>query len=91
MMLLRGLALIGLPLLVLSTPAFAVTAKDKMETCKFGAQAENLTGAKATAFVKRCMAGGNYEPAARRNMAKGDKGAKGAKTTSAPKPAPKQP
>ena len=37
-------------------PSFAVTAKDKMATCKFGADDQNLTrqGARS-AFMKKCM------------------------------------
>jgi hypothetical protein len=37
-------------------PAFAVTAKQKMEICTFGANDQKLTGAKRTAFIKKCMA-----------------------------------
>ena len=67
---LRTLGLIALPLVLLATPASAVTTDEKMETCKVGAQAQNLDGAKAAAFVKKCMAKGNYEPAARRDAKK---------------------
>lgn len=63
---LRYLGFIGLPLLLLATPASAVTAKQKMETCKFGAESEHLTGAKRNTFIKHCMAKGDYEPAARK-------------------------
>jgi hypothetical protein len=45
-----------LPMLLLASPASAVTAKEKMETCKFGADDQKLTGAKRNAFIKRCMA-----------------------------------
>jgi len=71
-----------LPLL-LAVPASAATKEEKMETCKVGAESQNLTGAKQQAFIKRCMAGGNYEPQARRDAMK--KG--GAKPTAAAKPA----
>jgi hypothetical protein len=54
-----------------------------METCKVGAESQNLTGAKQQAFIKRCMAGGNYEPQARKDAMK--KG--GAKPAAAKKPA----
>ena len=54
-----------LPVLVVATPALAATKAQKMETCKFGADSENLQGAKRDTFMKKCMAGGNYEPAAR--------------------------
>ena len=67
---LRTLGLIALPLVLLATPASAITTNEKMETCKVGAQAQNLEGAKAAAFVKKCMAKGNYEPAARRDAKK---------------------
>ena len=52
---LRTLGLLLLPLLLLATPASALTSKQKMETCKIGAQAQHLTGAKRTAFIKSCM------------------------------------
>lgn len=45
-----------LPLLLLATPASALTTKQKMATCKIGADAQKLTGAKRSAFIKRCMA-----------------------------------
>jgi hypothetical protein len=67
---LRYLGLMALPLLLLAQPAAAVTAKQKMETCKFGAASEHLTGAKRNTFIKRCMAKGNYEPAARQHTMK---------------------
>ena len=76
------LCLVG-ALLLLATPASAATKQEKMETCKVGAESQNLTGAKRDAFIKRCMAAGNYEPAARKNAMKKP----GAKTT-APKTAP---
>jgi hypothetical protein len=41
-----------------------------METCKVGAESQKLQGAKRDAFIKKCMAGGNYEPAARKNVGK---------------------
>jgi hypothetical protein len=56
--------------LIAATPALAATKAEKMETCKFGAQNQNLEAAKANAFIKKCMAGGNYEPAARRDAMK---------------------
>ena len=55
-MLLR-LSLIGLlPVLLLASPASALTAAQKMETCKFGADDQKLTGVKRTAFINKCMA-----------------------------------
>lgn len=59
-----------LPMLLLAQPAAAATAAQKMETCKFGAEHDNLTGAKRDAFVKKCMANANYEPAARKEALK---------------------
>jgi hypothetical protein len=38
------------------TPSFALTAKDKMATCKFGADDQKLQGAARKAFMKNCMA-----------------------------------
>jgi hypothetical protein len=38
------------------TPASAITAAEKMETCKFGADADKLAGAKRKRFLSRCMA-----------------------------------
>lgn len=65
------ICLVGaLPLLLLATPACAATKEEKMETCKVGAESQNLAGAKRDAFVKRCMATGNYEPAARKDALK---------------------
>jgi psiF repeat-containing protein len=39
-----------------SIPAHAVSAKDKMATCKFGADDQKLQGAARNAFMKKCMA-----------------------------------
>jgi len=64
---LRILAIIGLlPLLLLASPASAATKEQKMETCKFGADDQKLEGAKRNAFIKRCMAQGNFEPPGRK-------------------------
>jgi hypothetical protein len=38
------------------TPASALTAAEKMETCKFGADADKLAGAKRKQFITKCMA-----------------------------------
>ena len=37
-------------------PASAVTPAEKMETCKFGADADKLAGAKRKQFITKCMA-----------------------------------
>ncbi len=49
---------LALPLMFLATPASALSSKQKMETCRFGAKSQKLTGAKRTAFIKHCMAKG---------------------------------
>jgi hypothetical protein len=59
-----------LPVLVVATPALAATKAQKMETCKVGADADNLEGQARDAFMKKCMGAGNYEPAARREAMK---------------------
>jgi hypothetical protein len=90
MTMLRAIGLISLPLLLLASPASAVTYKQKMETCKFGADDQKLEGAKRTAFIKKCMGKGNYQPAARKEVLKKAKAVKkpvAKKTTTAAKPA----
>lgn len=42
-----------------SAPSFAVTAKEKMVTCKFGADDQKLKGAAREKFLKNCMANRN--------------------------------
>jgi hypothetical protein len=39
-----------------SAPSYAVSAADKMATCKFGADDQKLQGAARAAFMKKCMA-----------------------------------
>jgi hypothetical protein len=74
---LRYLGLLALPLLLLTaSPASALTAKQKMETCKFGADNEKLTGKKRTAFIHKCMGRGNYQPKARKDEMKKEKAMK---------------
>jgi hypothetical protein len=67
---LRHLTIALIPVMLVATPAAAVTSQEKMETCKVGAESQQLQGAKRDAFIKKCMAGGNYEPPARKNAAK---------------------
>ena len=92
---LRRLSLIALVVpVLLAAPASAATKEEKMETCKVGAESQNLTGAKLNAFIKRCMAAGNYEPPARKAAMKKTKkpAAKKPAATTAPatdQPAPK--
>jgi psiF repeat len=42
-----------------STPSLAVTAKEKMVTCKFGADDQKLQGAPRAKFLKNCMSNRN--------------------------------
>ena len=78
-----------LPILVVATPALAATKAQKMDTCKIGADSENLEGAKRDAFMKKCMGSGNYEPEARREaMKKAAAGKKTKKTAAKPAAAP---
>jgi hypothetical protein len=54
----------ALPLLLLPGPALAVSHKEKLATCDFGAKDQKLTGAKRKHFIARCMANENYKPKA---------------------------
>ena len=55
-MLLRFLAIAGLTAAFLfAGPTFAVPSKQKMETCKFGADSKKLQGAERKKFIDRCM------------------------------------
>jgi hypothetical protein len=49
-----ALALVAVAML--AAPASALTPAEKMETCKFGADNQKLTGAKRKRFLARCMA-----------------------------------
>ncbi len=42
-----------------SAPSFAVSAKDKLATCKFGADDQKLVGAARNTFMKKCMSNHN--------------------------------
>jgi hypothetical protein len=48
-----------LPLLLLATPASALTKQQKIETCTFGADDQKLSGAKRKAFLSRCLSNKN--------------------------------
>jgi psiF repeat len=69
---LRTMAIALVPVILVATPAAAVTSQEKMETCKVGADSQQLQGAKRNTFIKKCMAGGNYEPPARKNATKSE-------------------
>ena len=45
----------ALAALLSSVPSYALTSKDKMATCKCGADDQKLTGAARNKFVKKCM------------------------------------
>ncbi|HEX5508205.1 MAG TPA: PsiF family protein [Pseudolabrys sp.] len=56
---LRSIAFIGAcAVLLAAAPVSAAPAKKnpKLATCEFGAKEQKLTGAKRTAYMKRCMA-----------------------------------
>lgn len=63
--------------LLLTAPAYAISSKDKMETCKFGADDQKLSGKEHKAFMQKCMAKGDA-PAAKHKK----------KKSAAPAPAP---
>jgi hypothetical protein len=79
MTMLRPIAIISLlPLLLLASPASALTKAEKMETCKFGADDQKLEGVKRNAFIANCMSNRNdkrgpavatKKPAAKKPMA----------------------
>jgi hypothetical protein len=51
-----ALAIVMLAACSLAAPSYAVTPKDKMATCKFGADDQHLQGKARGAFMKKCMA-----------------------------------
>jgi hypothetical protein len=55
-MLLRAIGLGLVAGLILSTPGYAITAKEKMATCTFGADDQKLAGKARSSFLSRCMA-----------------------------------
>jgi psiF repeat len=44
-----------LTMLLPIAPSLALTSKDKMATCKFGADDQKLQGTARSAFMKKCM------------------------------------
>lgn len=42
-------------IMLAGAPAVAVTSKDKMAICKFGADDQKLVGPPRKAFIKNCM------------------------------------
>ena len=53
----RALAAVLLIAVSSGAPSYAVTPKDKMATCKFGADDQHLQGKARSAFMKKCMSG----------------------------------
>jgi hypothetical protein len=49
----------GLLTVMFSAPSFAVTPKEKLATCQFGANDQKLAGAQRTKFIRDCMANRN--------------------------------
>jgi hypothetical protein len=43
-------------IMIAGAPGGAITPQQKMETCKFGADDQKLTGAERKAFITKCMA-----------------------------------
>lgn len=68
-----GAAVVAALSMMAVAPAAAVSAKDKMATCKFGADDQKLQGKARTSFMAKCMGnekrGGNA-PAAKPAAAK---------------------
>jgi psiF repeat len=56
-----ALAAVMLAVVLPCAPTYAVTSKDKMATCKFGADDQHLQGKARAAFMKKCMSN-NDEP-----------------------------
>jgi hypothetical protein len=46
----------ALGVMLSAAPSSALTTKDKMATCKFGADDQKLEGKARAAFMKKCMA-----------------------------------
>lgn len=49
---------------IAGSPASAITAKEKMDICNFGADDQKLSGSARKTFISRCMAKGD-EPGAK--------------------------
>jgi psiF repeat len=53
----RALAAVLLIAVSSGAPSYAVTPRDKIATCKFGADDQHLQGKARAAFIKKCMSG----------------------------------
>lgn len=56
---LAGILVVLLPAVLTAAPASAITAKQKMATCKFGADDQKLIGKARAEFLKKCMSNKN--------------------------------
>jgi len=54
-MLRYAVAIVMLTALLPTAPSFALTAKQRMDTCKFGADDQKLQGPARKAFIAKCM------------------------------------
>lgn len=50
-----AVAVVLLAVMLPCAPTYAVSTKDKMATCKFGADDQHLKGKARAAFMKKCM------------------------------------
>lgn len=48
--------------ILLAAPAWAITPKEKMKTCEFGADDQKLTGAARKSFLTKCMSNTDSGP-----------------------------
>jgi len=58
-MLRYALAAAASAMMLFGAPCFALTSKDKMATCKFGADDQKLQGKARAEFLKKCMSNRN--------------------------------
>jgi hypothetical protein len=59
MMVRHAIAAALLALMLPCAPSYALSAKDRMATCKFGADDQHLDGKARAAFMKKCMSNKN--------------------------------
>jgi hypothetical protein len=59
MMVRHAIAAAVLAVMLPCAPSYALSSKDKMATCKFGADDQHLDGKARVAFMKKCMSDKN--------------------------------
>jgi hypothetical protein len=59
MMVRHAIAAALLAVMLPCAPSYALSSKDKMATCKFGADDQHLDGKARAAFMKKCMSNKN--------------------------------